>query len=372
MQKKVLAAVIGSMLVAPAVFADSANVTISGRISGGFEQYKLSGGTNAGGYHAESRVSDQSSSVIFSGSEDLGGGTKAIFQVDNRFSLDLGSFAASGNTFVGLAGGFGQVRLGRLDLHYHEANVVGGLGRSGSLQSWLAPGPVSQMNGNVVGIGTRSANVIAWDSNNMGGVTARVAYSTRPDASEGSGAGADGSSDGAWNAAIRWSSGPLTLGASYWDQKTEGKPASGSNDQVGDNRGIKGWVGYTFGAVQVGLIADNSEWRLTAGENMTKRTAFAVPLTFKSGNETFVASFAKMGKQSGGAASQVNDATDASAIAIGWDHAMSKRTSVGAYYTKLDNKANATYDLFAIGLSGTATAAGEDATQIYFGIAHTY
>lgn len=372
MQKKVLAAVIGGLLVAPAVFADSANVVISGRISGGFESYKLSGGTNAGGYNNELRVSDQSSSVIFSGSEDLGGGLKGIFQVDNRFSLDLGAFAASGNTFVGLSGGFGRIVLGRHDLHYHESNVAGGIAKSGSLQSWLAPGPINQVNGTVIQGGSRTPNAIVWDSTNMGGFTLRAALSTAWQGSEGSGAGADGSADQAINLVARWTSGPMAFGASYWDGKDEGKPTGASNQEVNDQKGLRGWFAWTAGPVKVGFVADSSKHRDTAGQPELKRTAFLVPVTFTSGAETFVVSLAKMGKTSGGAAGTDHSNTDAQAFSLGWDHALSKRTSFGTYFTKLDNKARASYDLFAVGLSGTATGAGEDATQLYFGVAHTY
>lgn len=383
MQKKVLAAVIGGLLAAPAAFADNANVTISGRIAVGWESYKLAGGNPApaGGYHNEYRVSDQSSSLVFSGSEDIGGGLKGVFQIDNRFSPDgsaATSFGATGNTWLGLAGGFGRIVLGRNDVHYNEANVLGGLGKSSSLQSWLSPGPFSQVNGTTVGVGSRTPNLIMWDSNNMGGVTARVAYSTNPAGNEGSGRGGDGSADGAWTAALRWSSGPLTVGGSYWDSKTEGKPTGATNNQLGDLKGLKLFAGWNLGAATVGLGYDNSEARVATNESMTKRTAWLVPVTFKATNDdTIVASFAKMGKLSGpngscGAAC-TTDSTDATAYGVGWDHALSKRTSVGAYYTKIDNKTNAKYNMFAIAASGaTAVAAGEDPTQLYLGITHTY
>jgi predicted porin len=56
------------------------------------------------------------------GTEDLGGGLKAIFTVEAGFSLDTGATAATTTrpndffnrqSFVGLAGGFGTVKLGR-------------------------------------------------------------------------------------------------------------------------------------------------------------------------------------------------------------------------------------------------------------------
>ena len=43
------------------------------------------------------------------------------------------------------------------------------------------------------------------------------------------------------------------------------------------------------------------------------------------------------------------------------------------YYTKVNNGRGAFYDMFALGANGaTATAVGEDARQIYIGMAHNF
>ena len=75
-----------------------------------------------------------------------------------------------------------------------------------------------------------------------------------------------------------------------------------------------------------------------------------------------------------------NTATDTGANAwnIGYDYAFSKRTSAGVYYTKVNNKTGGMYDMFArLGTTGAGgapllTAAGEDARQIYIGLAHNF
>src|SRR5882762_6442183 len=89
-KKRLIAAVVGGMLAAPAAFAQ---ITISGTIKDGLEIYKLGAGkavAPAASYHYEPRVSDQSSRIIFSGTQDLGGGTRAWFQLDSRFQSDVG------------------------------------------------------------------------------------------------------------------------------------------------------------------------------------------------------------------------------------------------------------------------------------------
>ena len=399
MQKKILAVVIGGLLASPAVFADSANVTISGRIAVGVESYKLSGDATASGATAtlkdELRVSDQSSNLVFSGSEDIGGGLKAWFQIDTRPALDLGTYTAQGNTQAGLQGGFGKLALGRADLHYQETNVLGGWGASSSLQSWLAPGPVSQVNGVGIANTTRTPNVIMWDSPNFGGITARLAVSTNAaGANEGSGVN-DASKGLSTNAVLRWSGGPLLAGVSLWKQQAEGPSDSagltGTTNCVttvatgnaakstclgsaGDQKATRAWVGYSLPmGLKIGFIYDVSEVT-AATATKAKRTAYGIPVSFSFGADSLHFQYATMGKVDVTGLGKVND-TEATAYAIGWDHAMSKRTFVGAAYTKIDNKPNAAYDLFAIGANGgtpTAIIGGQDVTQIYFGIAHFY
>ena len=55
----------------------------------------------------------------FMGTEDLGGGLKATFQLEHRFNLANGASSTAGDfegaSNVGLAGGFGQMRFGRVN-----------------------------------------------------------------------------------------------------------------------------------------------------------------------------------------------------------------------------------------------------------------
>src|SRR6266513_3092224 len=311
-KKRLIAAVVGGMLAAPPAFAQ---ITISGTLKDGFEMYKLGAGkaaAPAASYHYEPRVSDQSSRIIFSGTQDLGGGTRAWFQLDSRFQSDVGGSTqtniapttginlwAGGNTGVGLAGDWGKLTIGRWDLHYLEFIPIE-FGYAGSLQDLLGAGPMSQVNGtntgtslsaSVIANGTRTPNVILWDSSNMGGLPARVAYSTAfntnltlvQSPNEGTGKGGAGSSGGAVNAALRYAGGPLALGASVWSATPEGGAAS----PAGQQKSLRLWGGYTLPmGLKVGLGFDNSQRRQAAGEAMTKRNAFMVPVSYNVGSHT--------------------------------------------------------------------------------------
>lgn len=363
MQKKILAAAIGGMLIAPAAFAQ---VSISGRLSVGLEIYELDDGTRTP-YNAEQRVSDQSSSLIFTGSEDLGGGLEAWFKIDNRFSFPDTSFSSSGNTQLGFRGDWGQLAIGRSDLHYNELNAFETT-RSGSLQSWLAPGLFSQVAGVPIANTTRTPNVIMWDGAFGDGVTARLAYSTSPFGPEGSGVSGDGGEGDGVNAALRWSGGPLSVGASVWSAEAEAAVSDLEQDST------RVWAGYEFGNITVAFGYDQSSIKSTAltGGDEAERTAFLIPVKVAlSPADTLTVSFATADDIELGGADLPE--TSANAFKIGWDHALSKRTFVGVHYVSLENDADVAYNLFALGASGaTAAADGEDATQLYFGVAHFY
>ncbi len=381
MQKKLIAVMVAGALAAPLANADSANVNISGFFASGIEQYKISQGSAAtavaGGYHNETRVSDQSSRFILSGTEDLGGGLKAWFNVETRFATDQGTGGnsgtglAAGNTGVGLQGGFGKLTIGRWDLHYNEFGAIEGY-RANSNQDNMGAGPIAQITGTTlrsIARVSRTDNLMMWDSPNWAGVTARAAYSQNANGAEGSGRGADGSKDGAYNLALRWAQGPVNIGASLWNWKAEGTTA------INDEKSLRAWAGFTFPfGLKVGLGYDNSQLRvINEGDSFTKRTAWLLPVSYSFGNEAIYITYAKIGKLSGPNAGATTDDTAAKAYVLGWDHAMSKRTAVGAYYTVVDNDKNAKYAGFNLGLSGaTAPANGEKASQIYVGIKHTF
>jgi predicted porin len=358
MQKKIIAAAVAGLLAVPA-FAQS-NVTISGSVWAGYESYKLSGATVAVARDTEDRVSDQSSRIIFSGTEDLGGGLKAWFQLDNRFGTDLGGFAASGNTGVGLMGGWGKFTIGRWDVHYNEGAASAHNSRAQSLQGITLFGLMSQNNGTAIAMTTRTPNLLMWDSANMGGFTARVAYSTNIAGNEGGGVGSSASSGGAYTVAARYANGPWNGGLSYWSNNSEGP------GDAGNQRSTRAHIGYGSAAgLKVGLVWDSN--KLHDGAVYNKRSAWQLPISYFMGAHGIHFSYARAGN-SGGVAD-----TGATQWHLGYDYALSKRTNVGVYYTKLTNKTAGTYDMFALGANGaTATNAGEDARQIYFGMSHAF
>src|SRR5260370_11262675 len=118
MNKKLIALAVAGACVAPAAMAQTANpVTLYGRIHATFEVVEATGGA-AGTPEVirRNRVNDQASLLGVRGTEDLGGGLSAFFQLETAFRPDDASSAfAQRNSAVGLQGSWGSLLLGRWD-----------------------------------------------------------------------------------------------------------------------------------------------------------------------------------------------------------------------------------------------------------------
>jgi predicted porin len=379
--KKSLVA-LAALAVVGAASAQS-SVTLSGIIKGGVARTKYTNGATGNG--SNNGVADGSSRFIISGREDLGGGLAAIFQIDTRFRVDDNGAApttsplATGNTFVGLAGGFGSLRIGKLDTHYCTGSDEHG-SRATALgaSSCGILGYVQGLSQSIANA-SRSTNVIRYDlpSTMMAGLTGGITYSTAfanqaAQVTDGAMGAAGGGKT--WSANVGYATGPLKLAASYWKAQSEDRTATAVR------RDQKAWTlagGWNFGLGTIGVTYDVSAYDKTNapapeinGEN--KRRAWSVPLTFGVGAGTILATYTKAYNVKTPLGTIAN--SGASLWAVGYDYAFSKRTSVGVSYAVMNNKTNASYQLYTTdSLQGLARAvAGQDAKQLYVGIRHAF
>lgn len=372
MQKKIIALAVAG-LMSGAAFAQS-NVTISGLARMSLEQYKLSNVGAAFSSSAENRVSDQSSMLVFTVREDLGGGMYAGVNIDNRWAGDGGGFGATGNTNINLGGNWGRLAMGRQDLHY--GTVIESY-KAYTLQNILSNGLFAQVSGNAIANATRTPNVVMYDSPMMSGFSARLAMSTAFRAGEATGVRGAGAADpgkgSASNLALNYANGPIKAGYSYWRGTTEGgkTAAAGGSDQRGDTLQF----GYTFPmGLAIGIGWNKSKLENTVGTS--SRTAWVLPVSYTFGANQLAFTYAKAGDTSVGNTGVASGAnTGANAYTLAYSYMMSKRTNIGLSYTKLDNKAAATYDLFAIAANGgTSTLAtpGADVSQFAVNMNHAF
>lgn len=149
------------------------------------------------------------SKLGFSGSEDLGGGSKAIFTLEQGFSIDTGaqsdpSKAFNRQSFVGLSNaGYGTFTLGRQYTPYWR--YVGGLGPTGALTGATGAHP-----GDLDGLDTtiRINNSLVYATPVMAGFQASALYGF------GENAGAMGSGNTV-SAALRYDINALSLALGY-------------------------------------------------------------------------------------------------------------------------------------------------------------
>src|SRR5438552_9035999 len=171
-------------------------------------------GTTAGSRFA---VDSQNSYLGFRGERKFGNtGLKGIWQIEQSIELDgvLCGVFSNRNTFLGLAGVFGTVKLGNMDTIYKEYGQVEEIFGLTS-GNFISPSNVLSQ----IGIGNsstarfheRAKNSIQYQTPEFQGFQAGLQYS--PDETK-SDVGNTLNKD-LWSMGVKWESGPLYLSAQY-------------------------------------------------------------------------------------------------------------------------------------------------------------
>ncbi|KAF0192939.1 MAG: outer membrane protein (porin) [Gammaproteobacteria bacterium] len=119
--KNVIAVAVAASLAAPVIAQAEAEVYGNVRVSAGVVSDDNPGATAE---DSKFSVTSHASRLGFKGSDDLGDGLIAIWQIESQVDFDDSSgglFDGMRNTFVGLKGGFGKVIAGRHDTPYKLA-----------------------------------------------------------------------------------------------------------------------------------------------------------------------------------------------------------------------------------------------------------
>lgn len=152
-----------------------ADVTLYGILKGGidYKQTKKDGDKNG----STTNVRDYGSRIGFKGNEDLGNGLKAIWQVEQTVSLTGNTTTGWSNreTFLGLEGGFGKVRIGHLRSYLDSDMRTTDPWEYDSALDWA--GGLKMYNRHAVRHGTS----IRYDSPNFSGFEGALQYLTSDD-----------------------------------------------------------------------------------------------------------------------------------------------------------------------------------------------
>jgi predicted porin len=144
-----------------------------------------------------------------------------------------------------------------------------------------------------------------------------------------------------------------------------------------NDSGSKAALAYQFaprdwGQTRVALVAERLEYETAAGG--LARNAVYLSLVHQFGPHGLKLGIGHAGNGSGAPGAQINfvrsgTGTGAPHATLGYDYMLSRRTSLYAYYTRLDNGPNAVYD-FAI--NGVGPAAGATLKGAVLGMRHNF
>lgn len=334
MNKKLVAlAVAGALALPVAAQAQTANVTLYGRVNMDVEV--VNGRQVNGSNPNVFRVSSNSSNFGIRGTESLGGGLSAIFQIESGVPWDVGGGTlATRDSFLGLQGPWGRVRLGIYHLPYDGLHDIFGslptleTGILASSAIW-AQGAESTANGT---FDNRVGNSIRYDTPVMSGLKAAVSYSS----------GENAGHAGVISANVMYQNGPIEAGAA-WRHNKDFRVAGFDDDAYSLA------AAYNFGFIRLGGIYERLKYETPTGD--LKRNFWAASLTAPVGIGKVYALYGRANDGSGSAANGTRigglakgSDTSAAQYEISYTYPLSKRTNVYAGYVKVDNDSNAGYN----------------------------
>jgi len=297
-------------LIALAVLATTgaamaqSSVTLSGRVDAalysettgvGAAELTQTGLGNGGAYGLTG------SRWALSGTEDLGGGLKAMFKLENRFNIDDGTSVGgfSGDAFLALAGGFGTVKLGRTYTAFDDARALSN--GSNVFDSAFTPS-VGGIGGDYIG---RGANGIRYESPVFSGFSGAASYAF----GENKTPAADASN--VISLHVKYAAGPLAAAYGYQEENAAGTTANKYNQlsaaydfgmaslsagyskrsgtaATGDDKGYNIGVNVPVGAalnLSVGYAREETE---IAGNTSAKAAGFGLGATYNMSKRTIL------------------------------------------------------------------------------------
>ena len=260
----------------------------------------------------------------FMGTEDLGNGLKATFQLEHRFTLFDGEKtngkAFEGASNVGLKGNFGQVRFGRVnELSTETYRVIDPFEQYGVGSMFKTHLRGDNLEG-------RISNTARYDSPNLNGFRLGASYTVKNGSKsylnsiyEGIGipedmivfTGDEEEANNGYAVSVSYVNGPLYLVTNY---------NMAANTNKSHNWNVGG--AYTVGPARISLGYEQTKDKLLLADY--KSDSWLLGLSYKIGAGAINASY---GQRKAPRDIGSGDATDKK-YALGYTHNLSKRTSV--------------------------------------------
>jgi predicted porin len=332
---------------------------------------------------ARNRVYDSGSRLGFRGTEDLGGGMRAVFVIETGVNIDTGTTAGQGgqantstgtlatrDSYGGLEGNWGRVSFGRQSVFWTNGTIAQTGANYVNIDVPMAT--VGGGFGRVVGIGTRINNTLMYTLPTINGFGGYASYSPNSEAQQGS---ATLKTDAVVEGLRVTYEGVVKVQADWAMNKAQ----SGGANQL-KITGIKLGVGWPYApGAQVSVIVGqnkNDDTAAVAGftalNDKVKQTALVVNWEQTFGNVQALAMAGKLQKAKGCSGTGC-DNTEATSFLVGGRYLFSKRTAAYATYNRTTNKDNQTIDYTAAGYTSANTLpAGADPRIIALGVIHNF
>lgn len=351
MKKSLIALAVFGAFSGAAMAADS--VQLYGLIDLGVAHFNNDGSSSV----TKMGTGGQSGSRIgLKGSEDLGGGLSAFFQVETGFCAAGGGDYCTGGNFmgrtsiVGLHGDFGTVQAGKMyTLTFNDqANVDPfGYGLMGNIANIAALGAPARVN-----------QTIAYVSPNFSGFDVAGAYVF------GNGLSATNTkTTGGYNLQAHYANGPVWVGLDYLRVNDANGDATTKSTMLAGT--------YDFGVAKVAAMYGQNKPTADAKTGAlvnTNQQAWMLGVTVPVGPGAVLASYTQ-------AKDKDVAASTSKQWALGYTYALSKRTNLYTSYGHVSNDANATglvNDSTGNNDAPVPTAGGFTSTGFDVGIRHKF
>jgi predicted porin len=357
MKKSLLALAVLSAFAGAA--SAQSSVTLSGIVDAGIRRVGVA--TPTGSDTDWSLAGSQSgyNAITFSGREDLGGGMYAFFALNHRFRINNGTVNSEGNTCagtsnltdavcspintfyrnaaVGLGGGFGDIRLGRILMPLQDMN--GGFDP-------FATGTVGSTHTGGITATIRANNAVYYRSPSFGGLSIHAAIA----AGEGQlqGETANNFSNVAPRArlagqerpigfSLRYAGGPVNVGVAY-------------DKNYADIKTIGVYGSFDFGFMKLMGQFEKGDSALSAtSTSIEEMKNYSIGLSAPVGAVKILAGYTRFD-------SNLNN-RDASKFGLGAEYALSKRTNL---YTDIGKA------------SGNRLTSAQKKAQFDLGVTHRF
>jgi predicted porin len=358
MKKKLIAIAVAGLLAAPLAHAQTENITIYGHLNLDVDFVSSATDSSLG---KRQRVSSNVSRIGVKGSEPLGDGLNAIFQIESQFAGDVGGGSlASRDTWLGLQGNWGTVRLGYMltpynNIHSYFGNAptyLASILRTGAL--WAQAGP-SKADGS---FDARLGNSIRYDSPKIGGFQGMALYSTD-----------EAPGDNGWvgSLGLFYNNAGLQVGLAY--ETNQGYRAKNVNDQA-----LTVSAAYDFGFIRPAVVYEYLEYEVDGGK--LKRDMFGGSVTAPIGPGKLYGAILHASKGKGAPAGssvgalRAGNKTNATLYELSYSYELSKRTIAYVGYIYIDNNDNANYTFSHNGNANTRLGVAQQG--VIFGLVHNF